>query len=532
MQASNEKSANPAAIFIAISTPIAHASSECPHGQVPAVAISDGRLPSPSSPDRHREKTGATSPPSLELPVHAGCHGRRKPPWWPQRSRTAPKSFKASGEPIHNCESGWARPSASDNNGSRNVTKALIGAVAAAIAIVSASLLGSSAGEAHAYPGCETRTGSSHYWCERQCDLKLQNQMPFCEGLGQTPAQTPKPVQTPQSPPTYAPPSMTPVQTPPVKPPPPSALPVQTPKINPPAPGAAKHPALVKPPKGLDAPQQAVAAAKSAPATRIDPANPPPPPTHVDFKQQIQSVSDAHSGNVDVVKVDNQALVRPSHWDYVDYDVYHRPTLYNPLTEAMTFRYFDAGAQRDVYVAAGSRVVLDVATIGLFPFAAVSDSYVASGSFYGGAWIPPDGWSGPPPPDYTPPAPPEVYQDVSAYVPADNQTVQVGQVTVVGHDENLPAGSQDIFMLDDSTLAWGQVNDPSNSAQIRVTKTQSIPGVAPIDNGSLLVALAAHDQPSHSWLTGIVGGMVVGVVSALAVVLVGWLFIRRRRASV
>jgi hypothetical protein len=347
------------------------------------------------------------------------------------------------------------------------------------------------------------------------------------------PAPTPRPVQTPQAPQHPAP--TMPVQTPQVKPPPPpppSAVPVQTPKINPPAPGAPKHASLVKPPKGLDAPQQAVAAAKSAPATRIDPANPPPPPTHVDFKQQVRSVTDAHSGNVDVVKVDNQALVRPSHWDYVDYDVYHRPTLYNPLTEAMTFRYFAGGANRDVYVAAGSRVVLDVATVGVFPFTAVSDSYVASGSFYGGAWIPPDGWSGPPPPDYTPPAPPEEYQDVSAYVPADNQTVQVGQVTVVGHDENLPAGSQDIFMLDDSTLAWGQVNDPSNGAQIRVTKTQSMPGVAPIDNGSLLVALAAHDQPSHSWLSGTVGGMVLGVASALVAGLVGWLFIRRRRASV
>jgi len=40
----------------------------------------------------------------------------------------------------------------------------------------------------------------------------------------------------------------------------------------------------------------------------------------------------------------------------------------------------------------------------------------------------------------------------------------------MGHDENLPAGSQDIFMLDDSTLAWAQVNDPSNGAQIRATK--------------------------------------------------------------
>ena len=94
----------------------------------------------------------------------------------------------------------------------------------------------------------------------------------------------------------------------------------------------------------------------------------------------------------------------------------------------MTFRYLYNGAYREAYVPAGGRIVLDVATVGLFPFTAVGDSYVASGSFYGGAWIPPDGWDGPPPPDYTPPAPSEVYQYVSAYVPADNQTVEVGQV--------------------------------------------------------------------------------------------------------
>ena len=83
----------------------------------------------------------------------------------------------------------------------------------------------------------------------------------------------------------------------------------------------------------------------------------------------------------------------------------------------MTFRYFYNGAYREAYVPAGGRIVLDVATVGLFPFTAVGDSYVASGSFYGGAWIPPEGWDGPPPPNYTPPAPPEVYHDVSAYVP-------------------------------------------------------------------------------------------------------------------
>jgi hypothetical protein len=311
-------------------------------------------------------------------------------------------------------------------------------------------------------------------------------------------------------------------------PPPPTAVPVQTPKINPEAPRAPRNASLVTPPKGLDASPQAVTAAKSAPEARINPANPLMPP-QADFNEQVQNVSSAHSGNVDVLVADTQALIRPRRWDYVDYDIYHRPTLYNPLNDAMTFRYFYDGAYRKVYIPSGGRIVLDVATVGLFPFTAVGDSYVAAGSFYGGAWIPPDGWNGPPPPDYTPPAPPEVYQDVSAYVPTDDQTVAVGQVEIVGHDDSQPAGSQDTFLLDGSTLAWGQINGPSSSAQIRVTKTQSMPGVGPTDNGSLLVVLAAHEKPAQPLWPWALGG---GVVIAVGLVALGEFSYRRdRRAS-
>jgi hypothetical protein len=336
---------------------------------------------------------------------------------------------------------------------------------------------------------------------------------------------TASPVHTPHTPP---PQNTVPVQQPPPPPtPPPSPVPVVTPKINPPASGAPARP-LVAPPRGLDAPQQAIDAAKNAPATRVDPASPPPPATHVDVNQQVQNVVSAHSSNVDLVNAGNQALVRPSHWNYVDYDVYHRPALYNPISEAMTFRYFYNGAFREVYVPAGGRVLLDAATVGVFPFTAVSEAYVTAGSFYGGAWIPPVGWSGPPPADYTPPTPPQEYQDVSADVPADNQAVQVGQVTVVGHDDGQPAGSQDTFLLDDSTLAWGQVNPPGSNTQIKVAKTQSLPGVGPTDNGSILVKLAAHERPTRNWTPWALGGGVLVIAAGLF----GWLLIRRKQASV
>jgi hypothetical protein len=413
-----------------------------------------------------------------------------------------------------------------------NMRKAIIAVVAAVAAITPTLLLAASTGVAHAYPACDAMTGSNRYYCEQACALHVNPQCYY--GSGQAPAQTPRPVQTPKAPPTqappptYAPPSVTPVQTPQVKPPPPpppTTVPVVTPKISPPAPGAPRNASVVAAPKRLDASPDDIPVAKTAGVARINPADPPKPPTQADFNQQVQHVVSAHSSNVDVVKVGNQALARPRLWNYVDYDVYHRPLLYNPFNEAMTFRYFYDGAFREVSVPALCRDVLDVATVGVFPFTAVSDSYVASGSFTGGAWIPPDGWDGPPPPDYTPPPDPTVYQDVSADVPADNQTVQVGQVKVLGHDDSLPAGSQDAFLLDDSTLAWGQVNDPTSSTQITVTKTQSLPGVGPTDNGSFLVALTANEQPTHPWWPWALGGGVL----VIALGLVAWVVIRRKR---
>ena len=414
----------------------------------------------------------------------------------------------------------------------------VIAAVAAAIALAPLSVVVTTPGVAQAAP-C-AGVGSNPMSCQNcLAYVEEYHTANVCYSAAPPrPAQSPPsrvPVPTPEAPPEPAPlEPAPPVQTPqvvPPSPPPPSTIRVQTPKLNPGAAGVPRNALLVTPPKGLDAPPQAVADAKAAPATRINPASPLEPPSQVyDFKHQVQNVVDAHSGNVDLVKADNQELVRPRHWDYIDYDDNHRPALYNPLSEAMTFRYFYKGAYREAFVPAGGRIVLDVATVGLFPFTAVGYSHVASGSFYGGAWIPPAGSDGPPPPNYAPPAPPEVYQDVSAYVAADQQTVEVGQVEVLGHDDSQPAGSQDTFLLDDSTLAWGQVNDPSGPAQIRVIRTQSLPGAGPTDNGSFLVALATlkqPTQPSEPWWPSALsyGGL------AIAVGLVAWMINRRNRSA-
>jgi hypothetical protein len=272
-----------------------------------------------------------------------------------------------------------------------------------------------------------------------------------------------------------------------------------------PAQGPAPKPAGVRPPNGLGAPPQAIAAAKAAPPTQVDPANPPQPPSHVDFNQRVQKLISNHSANIDFFN----GRAYPRHWDYIDYDQNRHPLLYNPLNQAMTFRYFYAGDYREVYVAAGTSVALNVTVVGVFPFTAVGEDYLTSGSFYGGS-------------------PPARYQHVDAHIPAHNQTVQVGTVQQVGHDASQPVGNQDTFMLDDSTLAWGQATNPIDGGQITVNSTQTLPGVGPKDDGKSLIDLAepVHQQPADNtrWLWPLAGGGLV-----LAVGLVTLMVLRRKR---
>ncbi|HTQ19390.1 hypothetical protein [Mycobacterium sp.] len=117
--------------------------------------------------------------------------------------------------------------------------------------------------------------------------------------------------------------------------------------------------------------------------------------------------------------------------------------------------------------------------------------------------------------------------DVSARIPAANQTIEVGQVLVVGHDGSQPVGSQDTFLLDDSTLAWGQLDDPRNGGQVTVARTQSLPGVGPIDNGTLLTELAAPEEAKSTWWPWAVGGGLL----LMAAGLVAWMVARRKRST-
>jgi hypothetical protein len=292
---------------------------------------------------------------------------------------------------------------------------------------------------------------------------------------------------------------------------------------------------------------EAIQAAKTAPAVVVDPAAPPPPPANVINVTNVTNVTnnnvtnnntqvtniDSQVNNVEQVNIrDNRNVTtnnwRPARWDYVDYDPYRRPVLYNPSGENVRYRYYYGGDYREAWVPPGGRIVLDIITAAVFPFTAVGSSFVSSGSFNGGGWTPPnDGYDGPPPPDWQPYTP-VTYDNAYVNVPAANQSLFVNQVTSVGHDDTQPVGQQDSFMLDGTTLGRGQIS-PDGRA-ITLATAQKTPGVGPVTNGVDLVNLATPlTAPAHDNTLYYAGAGALLAVAALMGGVFWWVW-RRPKA--
>lgn len=272
-------------------------------------------------------------------------------------------------------------------------------------------------------------------------------------------------------------------------------------------------------PKGVPASREAIERAKVAPPVQFSAAK--PPPVRINFTQQVQQVVRVNTDR-------DRGFYRPRRWEYLDYDEYRRPIFYNPLATDMTFRYFLNGDYRTVLVPVGGRVILDAVAAGVYPITVLAGDIVSVASFLGGGFVPPLGWVGPPPVDWQP------FQPVTySRVPVDfsnlNRTVMVDQVTVVGHDDSLPIGQRDVVMLDDSTLARGEIQAPppdGGAPEITLAQAQPLPGVGPWDNGQQYIntALETPTGPSHSNLPWIIGG--VAAVLALLGGIAAWVWRR------
>lgn len=282
---------------------------------------------------------------------------------------------------------------------------------------------------------------------------------------------------------------------------------------------ASNQPLVVPPAPIIPAPVEAVEAARSGPLQVVDVERPPPPPPSapkVDFVTQVNQVI---QNNYHTTVINN--TITPVRVTTIEYNEYHQPVFYNPYRNPFSVYYFYAGAYHTMWVPVGGRVALTVPVVGVYPFTAVMGSHVMAGDFCGGSYVAPAGHVGPPPPSWRPPPPPVTYVNRTVYVPSAQRSVQVRKVTVVGHDTSKSVGKQDTFMLNDSTLAWGQ--DKGNG-QIDIAATQTLPGVGPIDEGESLitVAMGAGDEGSDwQWWAG---GTALAVLAAGGVT---W-FIRRR----
>lgn len=228
-------------------------------------------------------------------------------------------------------------------------------------------------------------------------------------------------------------------------------------------------------------PPDGVEEAKAAPPEYVDAVAPPPPPAeYSDFSKEVTKVIQA---NPNIVVNNNITTV--NNWTYIDYDDWHRPVFYNPYDYGYNVRYYYESSWRVVWIPPRQRIVLSVSIGGVFPFTAVGGGYIQAGYFQGGCWTPPPTCvTCGPPPGWRPPPPPVVYNNVSVNLVSINRQAMVKKVTVVGRDNSKPVGQQDVFMLDDTKLAWG-TNDDGN---ISVAEVQGTPGVGPTDPGDILLA--------------------------------------------
>lgn len=251
-------------------------------------------------------------------------------------------------------------------------------------------------------------------------------------------------------------------------------------------------------PRDIPAAPEAIAEAQNAPAPVIDPVAPPPPPQPVDVAAQVQTVAQ-QDGDAKVLTDSNGVQYHepdPAHWTWLGYGPDGRPSFYNPLNEGTTINYWYGGGNRQAFVPALGRLILNIATAGVFPFTAVSPSHVSVGSFNGGGYVP------------------VVYDNVTAHVVSANRNVAVRRLTLVGHDNTAPPGQQDTFMLNDSTLAHGQITDGHNGGHVDIATTQGLPGVSPVTNGQDYVTTALEEPLHHSnlpWILALLTGLAIAL---------------------
>jgi hypothetical protein len=295
-------------------------------------------------------------------------------------------------------------------------------------------------------------------------------------------------------------------------------------------------------PKVLEATPQNLEQAKAAVPIVV----PQPPPAPVN---QITEIKNVLNQQINVIMPPPNlpangtprsltSAVRQWQPQWVQYDEYYRPIIFNPFPDPLQIVYNVAGIARVLTINPLASIVTEVAALGAYNFTAMVlnavgiPTSIAVGNFFGGGYYPGPGQ--PPPP---PPPPVQSFQDVPVQVKYTNATYEpfvVKKIIDVGMD---PAVGEQKVLLDGVTPAWGQWQTTSNGERtFEVHKTQQFPGVdAPAQGplpGDYPLQLVSAQSPTGLSTRDVVliGAGVVVLLLGLGAVVLTMVLGRRRRA--
>jgi hypothetical protein len=221
--------------------------------------------------------------------------------------------------------------------------------------------------------------------------------------------------------------------------------------------------------------------------------------------------------------------------DWVQYDEFYRPLIFNPFPDPLQVVYLLAGVPRILVIPPLGRIVTEVPQLGSYNFTALRLNAfgipidMAVGNFFGGGFDPGPGLPPPPPP------PPVITKtDVPVkvkYTNAEYNPIRVKKVVDVGPD---PVVGETKVLLDGVAPAWGVWKQgETGEREFEVHKTQSFPGMEEPAEGPLPgdypLQLVSNSEPTGLGAkdVALIGGAVVVALLAVGAI-VFTIFLGRR----
>jgi hypothetical protein len=267
-------------------------------------------------------------------------------------------------------------------------------------------------------------------------------------------------------------------------------------------------------PQQLTAPSQNIQAFKTA----IPVQQNPQPASQSDLVRLSNAVTTPVNQNAQNPGVWD-GVVRQWNPDWVRYDEYFRPVIFNPFRDPLQIVYLVAGVAQVLVIQPLAVIVTEIAEIGAHSFTVILQNgvgaltNVAVGSLFGGGVF-----SGPGMPPLPPPPPPVCDKEVPVVVKYSNATYKpfvVNCIIDVGDD---PSVGERKVLIDRATPAWGAWTETPAGKQFEVHKTQQVPGLnAPAEGplpGGYPLQLVSKSEPTSAlgWLIVLIAGGVALLV--------------------